>query len=811
MPPAESSSHVPSQAAVPAIRRAAVIGAGTMGAAIAAHLVNAGVPTLLLDIPKKDVADFAERDQIVEAGVERALKARPPAFMDPEQTSALLTLGNTEDNLGRLADVDWIVEAIVEKPEAKRALWQAVEAVAGPGTIFSSNSSGIPMTVQSEGRSDSFRRRFLGAHFYNPPRYLYLLELIPTGETAPEVLEAVRAFGDRVLGKGIVLANDVPGFIGNRIGIYSLLQTARTAEEMGLGAEVVDALTGPVLGRPRSGTMRLADTVGLDVLGLISKDLTAATTDDFRLPGVMQRLLDDKRLGEKTGNGYYQRRKNADGSSTILTLDPATMGYVERPVAKDAVPEAVAKLKTAAERTRALLEMEGTAGEFTRRTIFEMIRFAAEKHGVVANTAEDIDHALEWGFGWELGPFRLADELGLDFVTAGMRKLGMSVPGVLGGGAEGGRRKAEGGRRKAEVGSGKRRFQAGESVAEAERGIVVLKDWKREAARVVRSWPGASLVDLGDGALLLEFTSKANALGADAFAAVEAAITDVVPGGFLGLVVGNQGRWFSAGADLGALLKDAEAGNRAAVEGMIRGFQGMTTSLRRAPFPVVAAPFGMTLGGGCETMLYADAVQADAELATGLVELKVGLMPSAGGTTEMLARANGKLTGEGSEEEQQEAAFAAVREVFELITAGRVTGSALEARRLGFLRASDGITMNKRRLLGDAKDALLALAAAGYAAPGKREVMVPGEAGYGRLMEVAAGKKAAGEWSDYDVEMAGALARILSGGGKGAPAGSVPEERLFDLEREVFIELCAKPKTQERIRHMLATGKGLRN
>ena len=292
MPPAESSSHVPSQAAIPAIRRAAVIGAGTMGAAIAAHLVNAGVPTLLLDIPKKDVADFAERDQIVEAGVERALKARPPAFMDPEQTSALLTLGNTEDNLGRLADVDWIVEAIVEKPEAKRALWQAVEAVAGPGTIFSSNSSGIPMTVQSEGRSDSFRRRFLGAHFYNPPRYLYLLELIPTGETAPEVLEAVRAFGDRVLGKGIVLANDVPGFIGNRIGIYSLLQTARTAEEMGLGAEVVDALTGPVLGRPRSGTMRLADTVGLDVLGLISKDLTAATTDDFRLPGVMQRLLD---------------------------------------------------------------------------------------------------------------------------------------------------------------------------------------------------------------------------------------------------------------------------------------------------------------------------------------------------------------------------------------------------------------------------------------------------------------------------------------------------------------------------------------
>ena len=788
MPPVDYPSHVSSRVAVPTIRRAAVIGAGTMGAAIAAHLVNAGIPTLLLDIPAKDVSDFAERDRIVEAGLERALKARPPAFMDAEQTSDLLTLGNTEDNLDRLKEADWIVEAIVEKPEAKRALWEAGEAVCGPDTIFSSNSSGIPMAVQSEGRSESFRRRFLGAHFYNPPRYLYLLELIPTAETAPEVLEAVRAFGDRVLGKGIVLANDVPGFIGNRIGIYSLLQTARTAEEMGLAAADVDALTGPVLGRPRSGTMRLADTVGLDVLGLISKDLSATTSDDFRLPDVMQRLLTEKRLGEKTGGGYYQRKKNADGSSTILALDPATMGYVERAAAKEIVPEQIVKMKTAVERTRALLELEGPAGDLTRRTLFEMVRFAAEKYGVVANTAEDIDHALEWGFGWELGPFRLTDALGLDFVAEGMRKLGMTVPPVL----EEARREG-------------RKFHAGEAVGEAEQGIIVLKDWKRDAARTVRSWPGASLVDLGDGALLLEFTSKANALGADAFAAVEAAITDVVPGGFVGLLIGNQGRWFSAGADLGALLKDAEAGNRAAVEGMIRGFQGMTTGLRRAPFPVVAAPFGMTLGGGCETMLYADAVQADAELATGLVELKVGLMPSAGGTTEMLARATMSVR-----EQDGEAMFAAVRGVFELITSGKVTGSALEAQRLGFLRGGDGISMNKRRLLGDAKELLL-LAAADYEPDGPRTVFVTGAAGYERLLEVARERRTAGEWTDYDVQMAEALARILSGGGKGSRAERVPEARLFDLEREVFIELCGKTQTQARIRHMLTTGKPLRN
>ena len=764
-----------------------------MGAAIAAHLVNAGIPTLLLDVPKTDGVDFAERDAIVEAGLERALKARPPAFMDhPEQTSALLTLGNTEDNLGRLAEADWVVEAIVEKPEAKRALWEAVEAVCGPETIFSSNSSGIPMAVQSAGRSESFRRRFLGAHFYNPPRYLYLLELIPTPETAPEVLEAVRAFGDRVLGKGIVLANDVPGFIGNRIGIYSLLQTARAMEQFGLNPKNVDELTGPILGRPKSGTLRLADTVGLDVLAFISADLTKALDEreDFSLPWSLRALLERGDRGEKSGGGYYRRVKNPDGSSTILTLDLYSLEYREE---VSHLPQEVVeagKLKSAVERTQALLGLESREGEFTRQTLFEMLRFGAARFPEVANTVEDIDHALEWGFGWELGPFRLMDALGLSFVVEGMRTLGMDVPPVL-----------------AEAEREGRKFHAGEGRVEAEQGIVVLKDWKRDAARTVRSWPGASLVDLGDGALLLEFTSKANALGVDAFAAVETAISDVVPGGFAGLVIGNQGRWFSAGADLGALLKDAEAGNRAAVEGMIRGFQGMTTSLRRAPFPVVAAPFGMTLGGGCETMLYSDAVQANAELATGLVELKVGLMPSAGGTTEMLARANAA----GGVHEEGPSAFAAVRSVFDLITSGRVTGSALEARRLGFLREGDGISMNKRRLLGDAKDALLALAAAGYDAPEAREIFVVGEEGYGRLMELARERKTAGTWTDYDVEMAGALARILSGGGQGAAVGRMPEARLLELEREVFIELCAKPKTQERIRHMLATGKPLRN
>jgi 3-hydroxyacyl-CoA dehydrogenase len=766
------------------IHRAAVIGAGTMGAAIAAHLTNAGIPTLLLDVPGTDPS--AGRNAVVDAGLARARQARPPAFMDAASTADLLSVGNTEDDLVRLADADWIIEAIIEQPAAKQRLWAEVERHAGPAAIFSSNSSGIPMHLQSEGRSESFRRRFLGVHFYNPPRYLYLLELIATADTSPEVLETIRVFGDTTLGKGIVLANDVPGFIGNRIGIYALLQTVRTMEEMDLAPGLADALTGPILGRPKSATLRTADTVGIDVLALISTDLSRATEDDFRLPAIMARLLERRWLGEKTGGGFYRRRKNPDGASAILTLDPHTMEYQEP--GPGCLPEdvaAIAKSRGAAERTRALLALESPAGEFTRRTLFEMMRFAGEKYGVVANTHYDIDRALKWGFGWELGPFELFDVLRPEFVLAGFGALGLEVPRIFAERARTGEAFYSPGRR-----------------GPGHKGLIFLRDLNRKGPQVVRAGDSASLLDLGDGVLLLEFHNKANSLGADAFSMTAAAI-ELVPGRFAGLVIGNQGRWFSAGADLAALLRDAESGNVAAVTAMIENFQRMTTSLRSAAFPVVAAPFHMTLGGGCEMMLYSDAVQADAELATGLVELKVGLMPSAGGTTEMLARALAGLPAGGD-------AFAAASSVFALITEGRVSASALEAKRLGFLRAGDRITMNKRRLLGDAKEKLLALAAAGYQAPAPRELHVMGADGYEHLLALAQQRQAAGEWSEYDVHLATALARILTGGGTGA-AALVPEQCLLDLEREVFVALCAEPKTHERIRHMLATGKPLRN
>ncbi len=772
------------------IRRAAVIGAGTMGAAIAAQLVNAGVPTLLLDVPGPDPAD---RLAPARAGLERARKARPAAFMDadPAAQDALLTLGNTGDDLGQLAHVDWVVEAIIERPEAKHALWERVHAAAGPHTIFCSNSSGIPMHVQSEGRSADFKSRFLGAHFYNPPRWLYLLELIPTPDTSPEALETVRAFGDRVLGKGIVIAHDVPGFIGNRIGVYALLHAARTMEAMDLPPEVVDALTGPILGRPKSATLRTLDAVGLDVLAYISEDLTRALggREDFSPPASLRALLDRGDRGEKSGRGYYQRVKNpADGSSTILALNRQTMTYEDR---RADLPELrdVARLKTPAERTRALLALPGPAGEFTRRTIYEMLRFAADRYPEVAANVADIDNALRWGFGWELGPFELIDALGLEQVAGWIEDTGAVVPPLL----------AE------HRATGQPFYPPAPAHPEPDpAGPLILKDLRRDPARTLAANGAAALVDLGDGVLGLEFTSKANAVNADVYALAERAKEVVNGRGLLGLVIGNQGRWFSAGADLGALLADCRAGDRDKVSAMIAGFQRMTTGLRAAPFPVVCAPFGMTLGGGCETMLYSDFVQADAELTTGLVEHNVGLMPSAGGTTEMLARFQAQTPAD---------PFLAAERAWDLITSRRVTTSAHEARRLGYLRATDAISLNKRRVLGDAKEALLALAAnaAGYTPPPPRTLPATGADGYARLRERSRQRQSAGAMTAYDAHLADELARILTGGGPGTPAGDLPEARFLELEREVFIGLCFRPETQARIEHTLKTGKPLRN
>lgn len=760
------------------IRRAAVLGSGTMGAAIAAHLANAGIPTLLLDLP----TDGPDRNAIARAGLDRAAKAKPASFMDPAR-AGLITVGNLVDDLPKLAECDWIEEAIVEKLEVKHALWEKVEKVVGPQAIISSNSSGIPMRMQLEGRSAEFRRRFCGAHFFNPPRWLHLLELIPTPETDPAVLATLQDFGDRVLGKGIVIANDVPGFVGNRVGVYAMLHAVRVQEKLGLSVEVVDALTGPILGRPKSATARTADVTGIDVLYYVAQGLGSTTNEDFTPPAILTKLMEKKWLGEKSGQGLYKRVKDAKGRSEIHALNLQTLEYA--PAAKVEAPELaeVVKLRSALERTRALLALPGPLGDFTRESVYEMMHFAAEKVGIVCADPATIDNAMKWGFGWELGPFALYDGLGHGHVAEEFKKLGKTVPALL----------------QKHIDQGQP-FYAGSSASDATH--FSLASYKAaQPTMVVHATKSASLIDLGDGVLLCEYHSKANAMGDDAIATLRAAL-EIVPTGFAALVIGNEGQHFSAGANLAGILEMAQNQQFDALEKMIREFQGTVVALRGAPFPVVAAGFGMALGGGCETLLATDKVQAHAELYCGLVELGVGLIPAGGGTAEMLIRFTQALH-PGAE------LFEAPKRAFELIAMGKVSASALDARNLGFLRPSDAISMNKRRLLSDAKAAALALAR-DYVAPTPRSIPVMGEAGLANLKYAALSLQMAGMASPHDVWLATGLAKVLSGGTQNFRA-TVSEQHLLDLEREVFLECCAHPKSQERIAHMLTKGKPLRN
>jgi 3-hydroxyacyl-CoA dehydrogenase len=754
-----------------------------MGAQIAAHLANAGVPTILLDLPAPEGSD---RNALVRAGLERALALKPAAFMHPERRQ-LITIGNTEDDLERLREADWIVEAIVEDLQAKQALWARLEPVVRPDTILSSNSSGIPMHRQLEGRGEAFRKRFLGTHFFNPPRYLYLLELIPTRDTDPDVIRRLRLFGERVLGKGVVIARDVPGFIANRIGVYGLVQAMRAMLDLGLTPDVVDALTGPLIGRPKSATFRTADLTGLDVLYRVAHDLYEATGDaGFVLPEVVGVLVQRRWLGEKTGQGFYKRLKEASGQSRILTLNLQTLEYEDRGKVRIPELEPIRALPDVADRIRALLRLEGPIGEFMRRTTYAVLHYAARQYGVVADTIEDIDNALKWGFGWEHGPFELYDLLGPKSVAEAFAQMGWEVPPVV----------AE-------------RVQAGQLFYPPDvpprrpEGVLLLRDLKRNGAAVVRRSAGASLLDIGDGVALLEFHSKANAIGEDALRMVQAAL-EVVPQHFLGLVVGNQGEHFSAGANLALILLLAQEGEWEELDWAVRQFQRASMSLRYAPFPVVAAPFGLTLGGGAEFVLHADQVQAHAELYMGLVETGVGLIPAGGGTKEMLFRFTEELAPYAEADP-----FEAVRRAFGLIAMAQTSTSALEARAMGFLRDRDRISMNRYRLLADAKARVLELAADYVPPPPGRAIRALGAEAIGNLYYAAWQLHQAGRITEHEVFIARTLAYVLCGGD--GPPRTVTEQDILDLEREAFLRLLGTRKTQERIAYTLKTGKPLRN
>jgi 3-hydroxyacyl-CoA dehydrogenase len=802
------------------IEKVAVLGAGTMGARIAAHLANAGIPVFLLDIVPTEltpdekrkgltVESPAVRNRIVLAGLEAARKSRPAAFFTPE-TARLVTPGNLEDNLAWCGQVDWIIEAVAENLDIKRKLFERVESVRKPGTIVTSNTSGLPIHLIAEGRSEDFQQHWAGTHFFNPPRYMKLVELIPGPKTLPGVLTTLDEMCDLRLGKGVVIAKDTPNFIANRIGTYAMLNVLKQMQTLDMTIEEVDACTGPAIGQPKSATFRTADIVGLDVLVHVVRNIYDNIPNDesremWRVPAFVEEMMKRGWLGDKTGSGFYKRVKKA-GDSEILTLDWQKMEYRPRQKAKFGSIEAGKQIEETHERIRALSGpgMDGKgdkANRFLWACLSENCLYAARRVPEIANSVVDVDRAMRWGFAWELGPFEVWDAIGVGRMAEALGREGKQIPPVVNDVLASPKKSfyetEKGSTRYFDIGA-----KAMKPVPEPA-GIIILKSLK-DRSGVVQTNSGASLIDLGDGVLCCEFHSKMNSIGGDIGAMIHAGVKRL-GSEFDAMVIANQAPNFSVGANLMLLLVTAQEGEWDDIHMAVRQFQGVNMAIKYAPGPVVAAPQGMALGGGCEISLSSARIHAAAEAYIGLVETGVGLIPGGGGTKEMLIRAN-EHAGGGEDLDL----FHALKPIFETIAMAKVSTSGEEARSLGFLRRSDLIAMNRDRQVADAKATALALVREGYHPPAPAEIRVLGE-------EFLAGAKLAihmlvrGEFaSEHDAVVARKLAYILAGGSITAPQ-TVSEQYILDLEREAFVSLCGERKTQERIAHTLKTGKPLRN
>jgi 3-hydroxyacyl-CoA dehydrogenase len=808
------------------INKVAVLGAGTMGARIAAHFANAGVPSYLFDIVPPD-ADGPARNKIAAAGLEAAKKSKPAAFMDPS-LARFVTVGNFEDDIKKLADVDWIIEAVVENLDIKRALLRKVEAVRKPGTIVTTNTSGLPVGKIAEGFSDDFRWAWFGTHFFNPPRYMRLLEIIPTPEADRAAIDAIAHFCDVRLGKGVVIAKDTPNFIGNRIGTFSVLNVIRLMQEMGLTIEEVDALTGQAVGWPKSATFRTIDLVGLDILGHVVGNLTTNVHDersDLRLPDFFTQMLQNKWLGDKTKGGFYKKSKAANGKEDErLALDWKTLEYHPRQKPKFPALEIAKTIEDTGVRLRTLLGLDGSgsqkgdkAGAFLWSALTDLWTYSANRVPEISNSVVEIDRAMRLGFNWELGPFELWDAAGVEATVTRMKQEGKPVPANVERLLAKGQKswylddpKSPSGRKYWEMGT-----ESWESI-QVPAGVWSVTVAKKSNG-VVKKNSGASLVDLGDGVACLEFHSKMNSLGADIITLITQSLKPGGPGdAFDAFVITNDATNFSVGANLMLLLMSVQEDEWDDVDLAIRQFQGMTQAIKFSPKPVVSAPFGLCLGGGTEISLHAAARQPHAELYTGLVEVGVGLLPGGGGCKEMLLRAvdsaaasRGKVSGEalaGSVEMME-----AMKKAFEAIATAKVATSAHEARGLGFLSDSDRITMNRERVLSDAKARALELVRAGYEPPVPRtDIPAPGESLLAALKMGVHLMRQGDFITDYEVKLGGKIAEVLCGGNV-TPGTPVSEQYILDLEREGFKSLCGEKKTQERIQFTLKTGKTLRN
>lgn len=798
------------------IRKVAVLGAGVMGARIAAHLANAGIPSYLLDIVPKELSEDEKakkltlenpqvRNRFALAGLETAKKSKPAAFFSPEYAN-LITVGNFEDNLEWLSDADWIIEVIIEKLDIKKSLFEKIEKVRKKGTLITSNTSGISITAMAEGRSDDFRKHFLGTHFFNPPRYMRLLEVIPTKDTLPEVVQALASFGEKDLGKGIVYCKDTPSFIANRIGMVAMLNAIHTMIADDYEIEEVDQLTGPATGKPKSATFRTGDLVGIDTLVHVANNLYEAVSDDemremLKVPDFINTIVERKWLGDKTNQGFYQKKKGTEGRE-ILTLDYKTLEYRSRKKGTFPSLETAKGIDDLHERMRLLVNSKDRAGSFIWKTLSATLLYAANRVPEISDDIVNIDNAMKLGFNWELGPFEMWDVIGVESSVERMKSEGKLIPPLVEKLFSSGKKSFY------ERRDGKRYFfdlKSGKHVAEKEKPGIVLLPSVKDQNKVIKKNTGASLLDIGDGVACLEFHSKMNAIGEDIIQMVNIAIPEVEKN-FEGLVVGNEGTNFSVGANLVLILMAAQDEEWDDLDFMVRQFQKATMSLKYSAKPVVVAPFGMTLGGACEFTLHGDRVRASAELYMGLVEVGVGLIPAGGGTKEMLLR-----NLEGIPLDSKPDLFPFVKRAFETIGLAKVSISAVDAKSLGLLRPTDGITMNKEQLITDAKNTVLAMVKEGYKEPKTRtDIPVLGEPAYATLKLGMHIMKRAGWISEYDMHIGSKLAYILSGGDLTSPQ-TVSEQYLLDLEREAALSLCGEQKTQERMAHILKTGKPLRN
>lgn len=804
------------------IRKVAVLGSGVMGSRIACHFANIGMEVLLLDIVPKELlpAETAKgltldskfvRNRIVNQSLETAVKSNPSPIYSKSFVKRIST-GNFDDNMSDIASYDWIIEVVVERLDIKKSVFERVEQYRKPGTLITSNTSGIPIHLMTEGRSEDFKDHFCGTHFFNPPRYLQLLEIIPTPHTKKEVVDFLLEFGDKFLGKTVVLCKDTPAFIGNRIGVYSMLALTHLVEPLGLTVEEVDKYTGPAMGHPKSATFRTADVVGLDTLVNVANGLAQNAPDDeakgvFQLPSFITKMVENKWLGEKTKKGFYEKVKDASGNSEIQSLNLKTLEFGPQGKVKSATLEATKLVEDIRKRMKVYEQGKDKAGELFRAMHYPLFEYVSNRVPEITDDFFRIDDAMRAGFGWEIGPFEVWDALGVRETIEKIKNEEKRLPGqrgevaqwvhdMLAAGCESFYKIENGVRHYYDIASKSYKPIPGTE------DLIVL-DHIRESKTIWKN-SGVSIIDLGDGIINCEFHTKMNTIGGDVIQGVNKAI-DLAEKEYRGLVISNEGKNFSAGANIGMIFMMAAEQDYDELNMAVRAFQNTSMRIRYSSIPVVAAPFQMTLGGGCEFSMHADFVQAHAETYMGLVEFGVGVIPGGGGTKEFALRAS-------DEYKDDQIVQNILKDRFLTIGTAKVSTSAIEAYELGYLQQGKyAITMNKARLIADAKEKALELANAGYIQPVQRtDIKVLGKQGLGIVYVGASSMRAGNYISDHDKKISEKLGNVLCGGELSAPT-EVSEQYLLDLERKAFLELCAERKTLERIQFMLTKGKPLRN